>query len=745
MDRYYYALFLSSGTYIEKCLSLIKFVNNKHSKSLPHITLRLLRNSQEHLEYIQRANISSLNIISPGTFNMDGSSKAPVVFLQCESKELEFLEHKPKYPLSRLHITMYEGSDIAYAQEFYELLKRFDWQFELVFSAPVHLSEERLGKKIANKFDFEETFEEIVGESFDIFQANQDNPEYRLRVIKIILNRLNNYNCSHSPKKIDSLYSNISEISDSKFFVDASSDAVVKAGNDQVYLDEFGTEAIKMVQKAIFITPPEYAHDMAVCALDAFSNDGEAIDFGDSAIGTGTLFLALQHLIDKKNNAHEKRYTFRSAIGIDNDQTMAQEAFVKCSKRGLKVIYGDALSPYIDLGTKRNLMIVNPPYNRYQDIPENYRKQIGKLSQEQTGIHVPGDAGLYVYHMLIMDKWLNEDGVAVWLIPTIFLQARYGEAIRNYLLNRVQLLRLHIYDEQNLQFDNTMISTTIVVFRKSSCNNKQKVAVSYGSSLRSPNYVDIELLRSEIQNWRRIIMSPVSAVSHINSTQDKLQFQMLFDIKRGLATGANSFFVLNRDTAKSKGIPDCALRPVLPKARFLESLIIEAEQDGYPRVAPQLALIDCDLPWELIKTKYPQFYNYLCTAREQGIIERTLVKSRNPWYKQERRDAPPFLLTYMGRNKKNLPPLYFVLNKSQAVALNTYILLYPKPWLKEILDSDEELYKNLLSSLNNSASNSLKQQTRVYSGGLQKLEPNELKELPITAIPEVILQRYREP
>lgn len=39
----YYALFLETNNFVEKCLSLMRFVSNPLSQSLPHITVRLFK------------------------------------------------------------------------------------------------------------------------------------------------------------------------------------------------------------------------------------------------------------------------------------------------------------------------------------------------------------------------------------------------------------------------------------------------------------------------------------------------------------------------------------------------------------------------------------------------------------------------------------------------------------------------------------------------------------------------------
>lgn len=676
-----------------------------------------------------------------------------VVYLRCESEELEEIDYRPDFPFSRLHITLYEGTDFEYARSLFSLLNQMTWHFKLTFDLPKHLSECTMGSGTLSGLNYGSVFKDILGE--DCLDAPNKivNNEQKLKVVKTILDELTRYINSQNSKseRIKSLYSDSNKESTraSNNFVDESKKSDFLNVEDQMIVDGFPENAVnKPVQDAIYVTPPEYAKDMAQCALAAFGDDSKKIFFGDSAIGTGALFIAIKRLVDTVNNDESKNYSFGSAIGIDIDHRMAKEAFLRCSKRGLVVVYGDAISPSIDLGEKRNMMIVNPPYNRHEEIPEEYRDKARELAEAQTGIQVAANSGLYVYHLLIMDKWLDDNGIAVWLLPSIFLQSRYGKAIRQYLTNNVQLVRLHIYDEEKLQFDDTMISTTIVVFRKAAPEEGQKVVVTYGASISEPQFsktFSLGYLGKEINNWRSIFFNSKDNESTLSQN---ISFSSLFDIKRGLATGANSFFVINRNKAKEYGIPDIALKPILPKARYLKSLIIQANNDGYPDIEPQMVLIDCDLDEEIIKSKYPDFYDYLQKAKQKdkdgkAITDRTLVKSRKPWYKQELRDPPLFLLTYMGRNKKDLPPLYFLLNQSDAVALNTYILLYPKPWLMKIIRDDDLLCKKLLSALNDSAKKIITQQTRVYSGGLQKLEPNELKNSPIAELPNEVFEAYK--
>ena len=750
----YYALFLNGSNYIERCLTVLKFISNPNSYSYPHITVRLFRNLNSRLEDAKEVCVSYINVIEPGIFLANDKNSSNVVYIRCESEQLENQQYKPDYPFSRLHITIYEGDDYQYAEEIYSVLSKYDWNFRLDFDDEKSLTESKVGSK-KSKDSFlgmmSLLFRDMLNESLDDFLCNRNNSDYRIKIMLMILDNLFSYvnKMPRNQKQVESYYyhENDTRTIDSTYNDESQNN--IQYLNYQLSFSEIRNNEPPIITKpvpdAIYVTPPEYAKDMALCAIGAFGDDMRAIKFGDSAVGTGTLFLAIKQLIERINDQGKTNYRIESAVGVDIDEEMAKESFVRFGKRGLSVIYGDAISPYIKLGPCRNMMIVNPPYNRHENIPSEYRTQARNIAREQTGIDVAGEAGLYVYHLLIMDKWLCENGVAVWLIPSIVLQSKYGHAVRKYLLNNVKLVRVHVYNDRKEQFENTYISTTIVTFIKSEKISTENVVFSYGESLVSPALKQVigrhELERS-MSNWRLLIQGKVAKIC----AQSSIRIEDLFEVKRGIATGANSYFVITESDAKSLGIPDFALRPIIPKERYIKSSVIESLEDGRPDVDPKLVLIDCSMDENRIEEEYPQFYQYLQKAKlpnSEGkrIIDRYLVNERTPWYKQEVRAAPMFLLTYMGRTKEHSPALRFILNKSNAIALNTYIMLYPKDYVRRLIQNDPSITNKLFEALNRTAELVISERTRVYSGGLQKIEPKELRELPIVGLPPQLLER----
>lgn len=117
-----------------------------------------------------------------------------------------------------------------------------------------------------------------------------------------------------------------------------------------------------------------------------------------------------------------------------------------------------------------------------------------------------------------------------------------------------------------------------------------------------------------------------------------------------------------------------------------------------------------------------------------------MTSKRSPWYKQEQRDPAPFLCTYMGRKGKHGLPFRFIWNKSRAIATNVYLLLYPTEMLKRLLEHDAGLYSEVYKMLEEIDTIDIVGESRAYGGGLYKLEPKELAQVPVRHFDDLLGQ-----
>jgi predicted RNA methylase len=470
-----------------------------------------------------------------------------------------------------------------------------------------------------------------------------------------------------------------------------------------------------------FATPPELAQSIARYALAAMQ--GESIRFLDPAIGTGSFFSAL--IRESSQNSIE------SAVGIELDPLFAATASSLWAGSGLEVIQGDFTRQPV-ANERFSLVLANPPYVRHHHLSTDDKCRLKARLAESLHIEISGLAGLYCYFMLLAHDWMADQGLAVWLIPSEFMDVNYGSALRRYLTESVTLLHIHRFRPEDVQFTDALVSSAIVVFRKSLPPVGHCARFSLGGSIEAPaSEASIPLCTlARSGKWTQILESAGAERNSEPTLGD------LFFIKRGLATGANDFFILTDAEAEHWDIPREFLKPILPSPRYLDEDVVGALSSGTPSISQRLYLLDCTESEEEIRVRWPRFYEYLQTGREQKIHLSYLTSRRVPWYSQEKRPPAPFLCTYMGRSANGKPPFRFLWNQSNATAHNVYLMLYPRGSLREILEQHPEMAARVFQALQLITPAQMVSEGRVYGGGLHKVEPKELAQIPARTVIE---------
>jgi adenine-specific DNA-methyltransferase len=474
-----------------------------------------------------------------------------------------------------------------------------------------------------------------------------------------------------------------------------------------------------------FATPGTLAREMLSYAIARLA-PGESVRFLDPALGTGSFYGALRAV------APRERVT--AALGFEMDPQYGTAARALWRSEDLEL----RLEDFTRAGpeTPFNLIVCNPPYVRHHHLTAEDKARLRLRTMQASGMALSGLAGLHCHFMGLAHPWLAERGIAGWLIPSEFMDVRYGEAVKRYLLSRVTLLHIHRFDPRDVQFADALVSSAVLWLRKGPPPANHQVRFTFGGSLLSPRIrreVPARALTAE-EKWTSL------PAAKLRRRRNAPPLSTFFRIQRGVATGENGYFVLPEARIAELGLPRQVFTPMLPGPRHLPDDEVRARDDGTPEIERRVFLLDIGLGEEEMAERHPQLAAYLAQGRARGVHTRYLCSHRVPWYRQERRPPAPIVCTYLGRAER---AFRFILNGSRATVSNVYLVMYPTERLAGALERDPSALRQVWSLLRGLAPDRLLGEGRVYGGGLHKLEPRELAHVGVPELGAWLASRAR--
>jgi adenine-specific DNA-methyltransferase len=477
-----------------------------------------------------------------------------------------------------------------------------------------------------------------------------------------------------------------------------------------------------------YATPGELAGELLRCARALLP--GGPVRFLDPAIGTGSFYAALL-----REWPHAR---ISSATGFEIDPHYGEPCKALWGHTALQLRLEDftAAEPPGAEDARYDLLICNPPYVRHHHLQRAAKLRLQLRSLLATGLQLSGRAGLYAHFITLAHGWMSANALAGWLIPAEFMDVNYGQALKRYLLRSVTLLRIHRFDPSEVQFGDALVSSAIVWLRNRPPDSAHQVEFSYGGTLSQPKtraMVAVARLESAAK-WSAF---PTSLPMGHPAAAATATLGDYFRVQRGIATGANEFFIMSGEQALERGIPRQCLRAILPGPRHLPLDEVAADAAGNAQIARPLWILDCRLSEQEIRDCHPALWRYLEAGRAQ-VAAGYLCSRRAPWYAQEIRAPTFFLCSYIARSRRDGRLQRFIFNRSQAIAANSYLMLYPREPLERFIGRDAERARLVWQLLSRIGPELIRSCGRVYGGGLYKLEPKELANIPVPQMDELL-------
>lgn len=195
------------------------------------------------------------------------------------------------------------------------------------------------------------------------------------------------------------------------------------------------------------------------------------------------------------------------------------------------------------------------------------------------------------------------------------------------------------------------------------------------------------------------------------------------NIKRGISTGCNEFFVLNDEEVRHRKIPQHHLRAVLPTRIHIANTLLSESDWNQLRLSGHrcwlLSLPDRDLDAFEIPIR-----EYIREGLRRGMHTTPTAQRLRTWFSLPIPSTPPdIFVTYFFRGAPR-----FILNGAKVLNLTNILA-----GRFTIPIKDGTCQQAIIDALNEQATCWMEKRMtgREYRGGLKKIEPRELSMLPI--------------
>jgi adenine-specific DNA-methyltransferase len=370
-------------------------------------------------------------------------------------------------------------------------------------------------------------------------------------------------------------------------------------------------------------------------------------------------------------------------------------------------------------------IIANPPYIRHHNLDLRH-KALAKHYSRTFGLTISSLSGSYVYFFLEAIRRLRFGGRLAFITPTEFLDVRYGTALKEALLSWCNIEELIVLEMDELAFDGVLTTSAITIATKRKLVRRRvrmTEARMNGAIVRGRK---VRLDRDEIRAdapWTPLLPSRAERIGPLIAGRSA-KLGDYARVRRGIATGDNSFFCLTEQDVDHWGIESRFLVPVVSGSKDLPengSTLTRAFWRARKASGAPSWLLWCHQPKSALAGT--AVLRYIEHGEALGLPERFNCKARKPWYGVERVPPADFFATYMSRRRAR-----FVRNEAGARCLTSLLNV----WANDGIAPDR--LRPILEDEANAQL--LREFGRIYGGGLGKIEPGDLLRLPVRPLHE---------
>ena len=465
-----------------------------------------------------------------------------------------------------------------------------------------------------------------------------------------------------------------------------------------------------------YYTPEKIAEFIATWAIRT-KND----EILEPSCGDGSFISAIADRLHKMGASDQS--IKHNVTGVELDKVEASKA----SQYGPNVVQSDFFTYYqkcIDGEKEFDVIVGNPPFIRYQNFEEEYRKVAFELMTKH-GFQPNRLMNIWLPFLVLACKALKPDGRVGMVIPAELFQVDYAAEARLFLSNYFESLTLVTF--KKLVFDDIQQEVILLLGeRKSSKQGIRVVELDGLESLISAGQTCLEVaevkkLDHSKDKWVKYYLSneELNLLDRLNKSSKITNATDLYDVNVGLVSGENAFFVINQEIVDKFHLQESVV-PIISRTDQIKGLeLTEQDYENLVKAGKKVYFFEpADLPIdELPKSQR----KYIQWGEAQEYNKNYKCRIRLRWYHVSYTwRAEAFLV-----RQANLYPK-MVLNNKHALVTDTL----HKVRFHEGVDG-----RIVVGAFLNTYTLALSETLgRSYGGGVLTFEPGEMRKMRIPMI-----------
>lgn len=410
----------------------------------------------------------------------------------------------------------------------------------------------------------------------------------------------------------------------------------------------------------------------------------------------------------------------QNVIGVELDSIEAEKA----AQYGTNIVCEDFFTYYeqnVKDKTQFDVIVGNPPFIRYQNFSEEYRKIAFSLMKKH-GFHPNRLTNIWLPFLLLSCKTLKSGGRVGMVIPAELFQVDYAAEARLFLSTYFESLTLITF--KRLVFDD--IQQEVILLLGERTADRQGIRVVELNDLQDLTEegrscfeaAEIKNLDHSYDKWVKYYLTSeeLSLLARLNNDTRITNAADLFEVNVGLVSGENAFFVVNHKAVQKYKLQNSVI-PIISRSEQLKGVRLTDEDYNNLVAAGKKVFffMSGNLPFEELSKAQQE---YILWGEEQGFNQNYKCRIRPKWYHVSQTwRADAFLI-----RQANLYPK-MILNQKDALVTDT---LHKVRFLNGVEG------KTVVAAFLNTYTFALSETIgRSYGGGVLTFEPGEMRRMRI--------------